>query len=202
MNKNFIVVVLLLLCPLLSRPDIRKTATTSGPASEGQKGPEPPIFTALDADRDGTISARELARATISLKTLDKNGDGKLTRGEYIPPRPGEETRGEDPSGPGDLRAPSVEEPQPGDPGEADGANGPGDPRVQGDETPRPPKPPIDTSLDADADGVISAGEIADAPVRLLALDKNGDGMLTKDECLPRRQGRPSVSESGGMPPG
>jgi hypothetical protein len=40
-----------------------------------------PAFQALDADHDGVVSAAELKNAPASLKTLDKNSDGKLTGG-------------------------------------------------------------------------------------------------------------------------
>ena len=64
--------------------------------------PAPPVIIALDLNHDGTIDADEIAKASDSLKTLDKNGDGKLTRDELRPPRPegfggpGGEGRGED----------------------------------------------------------------------------------------------------------
>ncbi len=64
----------------------------------GGERPRPPIIAALDADNDGVISEAELANATKALKTLDKNGDGKLTMDELMPPRP-EGQRG--PGGPG-----------------------------------------------------------------------------------------------------
>ena len=57
--------------------------------------PPPPIITVLDANEDGVIDAAEIAKASESLKKLDKNGDGKLTREEIMPPRPG------GPGGPG-----------------------------------------------------------------------------------------------------
>ena len=43
---------------------------------------------ALDADHDGTISAEEISKASESLKSLDKNNDGKLSDDEVRPPRP------------------------------------------------------------------------------------------------------------------
>ncbi|MEI9866114.1 MAG: hypothetical protein WDN00_16485 [Limisphaerales bacterium] len=44
---------------------------------------------ALDTNSDGVISADEIANATGGVEeTLDKNGDGKLTRDELRPPRP------------------------------------------------------------------------------------------------------------------
>ena len=47
------------------------------------------MVTVLDANHDGVIDASEIANAPVALKTLDKNGDGKLTRDEFLPPRPG-----------------------------------------------------------------------------------------------------------------
>ena len=35
----------------------------------------------------GSIDATEIANAAVALKTLDKNGDGKLTGDEIRPPR-------------------------------------------------------------------------------------------------------------------
>ena len=55
--------------------------------------PPPPLFAALDANHDGVIDQTEIANASVELLKLDKNGDGKLTRDELLPPRlrPGEE---------------------------------------------------------------------------------------------------------------
>jgi Ca2+-binding EF-hand superfamily protein len=44
-----------------------------------------PVLAALDADRDGEISAAEIRTAAAALKTLDKNGDGRLTADEVLP---------------------------------------------------------------------------------------------------------------------
>lgn len=76
-----------------------------GPPPGGPGGPDgqrhhrmvPPVIAALDADHDGVISAAEIADASKALLTLDKNGDGQLTREELMPPRP-EGARG--PGGP------------------------------------------------------------------------------------------------------
>jgi len=59
------------------------------------------------------------------------------------------------------------------------------------------PKPPLEQVLDANADGVIDAGEIANAPVSLKKLDKNGDGKLASDEYRPPRPPRPDDQGSG-----
>jgi hypothetical protein len=65
---------------------------------------------ALDTNHDGVIDEAEIANASAALKALDKNGDGKLTPDELIPPppRPGEDF--EPPPGP-----PPDEEPPPSD---------------------------------------------------------------------------------------
>jgi hypothetical protein len=42
----------------------------------------------LDANHDGIIDQTEIANASAALLKLDKNGDGKLTRDELMPPRP------------------------------------------------------------------------------------------------------------------
>ena len=58
---------------------------------EGRKppmGPMGPLMVALDTDKDGVLSAAEIAAATENLKKLDKNGDGKIDRVELLPPRP------------------------------------------------------------------------------------------------------------------
>lgn len=47
-----------------------------------------PLMAALDANHDGVIDEKEIANASAALKKLDKNGDGKLTRDEIMPPRP------------------------------------------------------------------------------------------------------------------
>lgn len=58
------------------------------PRGDGPGPGGPPLVRALDTDRDGEISAEEIAKASESLKSLDKNDDGKLTEDELRPPRP------------------------------------------------------------------------------------------------------------------
>src|SRR5689334_5417952 len=63
--------------------------------------------------------------------------------------------------------------------------NGPGRGPREGGGGPnghRPPPSPIVEALDANADGVIDAQEIANAPKELATLDTNNDGKLTRDE--------------------
>jgi len=165
--KRSIIILALLLGPLSLMADSQGTPSTV-PGAGGNVPPAPPIFTALDANHDGVISASEIATATAALKKLDKNADGMLSPDEYIPPRPGETAA---PAGAVRAAAP----PRP------DKTSG------KGDDQNRPPKPPIDLVLDANSDGVISASEIASAAAALKKLDKNADGRLTSDECLPER---------------
>lgn len=47
--------------------------------------PLDPFMLALDADTDGALSAAEIGNAVASLKALDANSDGKLTRDELRP---------------------------------------------------------------------------------------------------------------------
>ena len=49
-----------------------------------------PLLAALDADRDGTVSAVEIVSAPRSLRALDADGDGRLTPGELRPAADGE----------------------------------------------------------------------------------------------------------------
>src|SRR5579859_2740656 len=59
-----------------------------GPGRGHHRPPPLPIVEALDANHDGIIDSNEIANAPAALKTLDKNGDGQLTKDEYLPPRP------------------------------------------------------------------------------------------------------------------
>ena len=77
----------------LSREEIEKLAASSGGngGSGGPQGMRPdPVFSALDTDNDGVISAVEIKASSTSLSKLDKNGDGQLTQDELRPNmRPG-----------------------------------------------------------------------------------------------------------------
>lgn len=73
-----------------------------GPGGPGGHRPPPPIIATLDANHDGVIDADEIKNASNALKTLDKNGDGKLTPDELHPPLPGGPGMGgPGPDGPG-----------------------------------------------------------------------------------------------------
>jgi len=159
----------------------------------GHRPPAPLIVQALDANHDGVIDADEIANASAVLKTLDLNGDGKLTWDEYM---------GRPPGRPMNTTASAS----------ADGSTGPGDntnappPGLRGPG--HRPLPAIIRALDANHDGIIDADEIANASAVLKTLDKNGDGQLTPDEFMGRppgggpRGGGPNGSDAGGPPPG
>ncbi len=91
-------------------------AMTSASAQDGnphaqQRPPAPPVIAALDADRDGTLSADEIAIAADSLATLDLDGNGELTSDELRPEGP------PPPRGPGGHgNAPGAEGHRPGPP--------------------------------------------------------------------------------------
>ena len=69
----------------------------SPPADNNQQGelrppprqPAPPLLAALDENRDGVLSAEEIAKAAESLKKLDRNGDGQIDKVELRPPPQG-----------------------------------------------------------------------------------------------------------------
>ena len=67
----------------------------------GVRRPASPLVAALDANHDGVIGATEIANAPAALRTLDKNGDGQLTRDEFRPQPPAGESRPGGSGGPG-----------------------------------------------------------------------------------------------------
>lgn len=55
-----------------------------GPGEPGGSPPNP-LFDLIDADGDGAITMRELRKAAASLKQLDVDRDGKITKDEAAP---------------------------------------------------------------------------------------------------------------------
>ena len=92
-----------------------RVGTGGGGASGGPGGPggmggqrmPNPIIEALDLNKDGIIDADEIAKASESLKKLDKNGDGKITREEFDAREPRAPRGPGGPGGPGTPPAPS-----------------------------------------------------------------------------------------------
>ena len=70
-----------------------------GPGGPAMQRPMNPVLLAHDTNHDGVIDADEIEKASESLKTLDINSDGKITREELRPQRPGGPDR---PRGPGE----------------------------------------------------------------------------------------------------
>src|SRR2546427_11476899 len=71
------------------------TAPVSGRqtgSAQRAKPATPLVVATLDANHDGIIDAAEINNASVALKSLDKNADGKLTGGELRRPRPARPT--------------------------------------------------------------------------------------------------------------
>lgn len=147
--------------PVASDGGSERGPRRGGPGGPGGHGRFHPILRVLDADKNGKISAGEIAGAASALQTLDTDADGSVGAVELRPARPGMR-----PTPPADA----PERP-------AGSARGPGF---------RPhPIDPVMLALDANSDGALAAAEIANAPASLKALDTNSDGKLTRDELRP-----------------
>jgi len=86
-------------------PDGERPPRQAGPGNGpggmmGRRPPPSPLMEALDTNHDGIIDANEIANAPAALKTLDKNGDGKLTPDELRPQRPPRRNGQDGPPGP------------------------------------------------------------------------------------------------------
>ncbi|MGC9941441.1 MAG: hypothetical protein ABSE48_06370 [Verrucomicrobiota bacterium] len=159
--------------------------------------PIPAIVLALDVNHDGIIDSNEIANASAELLTLDKNGDGRLTRDEYLgrPPGPppdanGDNEGGPPDGGPGGPPDGATNQPPQGGPDQGGPGFGPG--------RHHPPIPAIVRALDVNHDGIIDSNEIANASAELFTLDKNGDGRLTRDEYMGKRPGPPPPDSDDG----
>jgi len=149
------------------------------PPGPGRGMMRSPAFEALDADHDGIISAAEIAHAAAALKSLDKNGDGKLTEDE-VRPQMGGRGRGED------RRRDS-------------GGRG------QGDEPGETPPPSTDDMIktlmafDKNGDGQLTRDEL---PERMLGLfdraDSDHNGILTAEEIRKAAEAATAPAVRGG----
>ena len=121
----------------------------------GKMAQRMPLVMALDADKDGTISAAELENASKALAKLDKDGDGALSSEELRPDFAGMAGEGK---------------PREGRPG----ANGPPGKEMMAR---------MFEQRDADNDGKLSGDEIPERMQQNLArIDENSDGVIDKSE--------------------
>jgi hypothetical protein len=93
-GKNMKTKTSLTLAAILGALSLTAYAQDAGGPPQGGPGmgrhrPIPAIVAALDTNHDGIIDSNEIANASVALKTLDKNGDGKLTPDEYMGKPPG-----------------------------------------------------------------------------------------------------------------
>jgi len=140
-------------------------------------GPPPnPLMEALDTDKDGELSADEIAGAVAALKKMDKNNDGKLAGDEVRPPRP-------DFGGRGGFGRPGE--------GGPEGGRGPGDMIARLMEN------------DKNEDGKLSKDELPEfIAARLMErADKNKDDFLDKAELEEMAASRGPWGPRGDGPP-
>lgn len=112
-----------------------------------------PLMAVLDADKDGELSAAEIANASQALKKLDKNGDGKVDRKELMAWRP--EGAASRPAGGEKAQGRNTRRDAGNRQGAARGQDGPprdrdGDAPEGGKDGGRPMRPPMPRDRDAD----------------------------------------------------
>jgi Ca2+-binding EF-hand superfamily protein len=171
-----------------------------------------PLFALLDADKDGSLTKEEISKfragdairamfSTDRFKTMDKNGDGKISTAEYTGPEPiftrldankdGFVTRDEVSqllSAAQQAGGPPAAAPKPAEPAKPTETPKPksaGAPRPKGAAVAKAQVAKRILSMDKDGDGKISKAEFQGRPERFERLDANKDGFLTKDE-LPK----------------
>jgi hypothetical protein len=158
-------------------------------------GMVPPLVKALDADKDGILSAAEIAAAPAALLTLDGDKDGALSLEELRPQRPAGAPDNAPADRPNRPQRPQGDRPQGDRPDMREGRG----PRGDMPAGPRPGANPIVGALDANHDGVIDATEIANASTALKTLVNTDDGSISLKELRP---GRPDGAGEEGGPRG
>ncbi len=75
---------------IVNAQDSGSPPPNGGPGGGGPRHRPPPLplIVVLDANHDRVIDSNEIANASAALLTLDKNGDGQLTKDEYLPSLP------------------------------------------------------------------------------------------------------------------
>jgi len=68
---------------VLTAAEVRELALHTPPPGESREGRRDPVVAALDTNSDGVISKEEIANAPAALRSLDRNGDGRLTADEF-----------------------------------------------------------------------------------------------------------------------
>lgn len=141
-----------------------------------------PPMPAMRMDRRMNVDTNNGADELVTtLMAFDKNGDGQLSRDEVPERMQGMFDRG-DKNKDGLLTRDEIQQL----------SSAQARPQQQEREGPRGGfnRPdPLFTALDLNADGIISADEMRQAPASLAKLDKNGDGQITMDEIRPTRGG-------------
>ncbi len=157
------------------------TARPGGPGGAPNISPKE-IFARMDRNSDGKLDKDEIPeRMKENLARVDTNSDGNVDLAEFE--KVAGFFAGRRPDGaPGERPA----EARPGQP-----APGQGTPGLFA---------PVVRALDTNADGEISADEIAAAAKSLAKLDRNGDGKLSREEIGPPPGGRPDARPGEGNP--
>jgi Ca2+-binding EF-hand superfamily protein len=167
------------------------------------------LFERTDANSDGKVAVSEMREELREplRRFLEREGIDAIDKEQFVRFMTMMQERGPDRPRPDQPRPDQPRLAQPGRPAQPRPDAPPGD-RPRGDRPPgeRPPMGrPLIAVLDADGDGELSAAEIEGAGKALLALDKNNDGKLTRDELFgprpidlppgerppPREPGRP-----------
>lgn len=165
-----------------------------GPGFGGPQGgfPQFPVMVALDADKNGEISAEEINNAVAALKTLDKNNDGKLDATELRPNFEGMGRGGFGQGGPGGgfggFGGPGGGFGGPGGEGRGPQGGGPEEIIAQLMEN------------DKNGDGKLAKDELPERLQTLLTQnDKNSDGFLDREELAASDRVRAAGRERGGF---
>ena len=155
----------------------RNARRRGGPPRSNFQRPPHPILAALDADRDGVLSADEIANAATALQQLDKNKDGKLSTRELRPQR-GARDRARRGRGGADRF---------GQPPQGRGRRGKGGPGRGGPGRSGPGRGNLASRLmqhDQDGDGKVAKDELPERMQRKFnRADANGDGTIDQDEA-------------------